>query len=89
MKKYSKMNRRQFLTIVSSYYAGSIIPSSLFNFYNHNIKKRGSVSVQEIPNIPAKYKLPLINVIGIGGAGVNIINSIFIFFVSHPKTFTT
>jgi len=76
MKKDSKINRRKFLTIVSGFCAGSIIPSSLFNFHSHNTKKPNSVSVKEIPNMLTKDKLPIINVIGVGGGGGNAINNI-------------
>jgi len=76
MKNESKINRRKFLTIVSGFCAGSIIPSSLFNFHSHNIKKTDSVSVKEIPNMSTKGKLPTIKVIGVGGGGGNAINNI-------------
>lgn len=76
MEKDNKINRRQFLTIVSGFCAGSIVPHSIFNFHSHNFKKTNPASVKEIPNMSTKYELPIINVIGVGGAGGNAINNI-------------
>jgi len=60
MKKRYKINRRQFLTVASGFCAASILPYSIFNFFGHKV--------------PIEYAPPIIKVVGVGSAGVFIIN---------------
>jgi len=73
MKKNSKINRRQFLTIVSSLCAWPIIPNSFFYFGRCIVQEKDSPKkILSKPQIKNRLK---ISVIGVGGGGGNAINN--------------
>jgi len=73
MKKKSKINRRQFLTIMSGCCAGALIPIPVF--CNHLIFDNDNAQQEVIHDVSGKMDPSAkIKVIGVGGAGGNAIN---------------
>ncbi len=73
MNKISKINRRKFLAMLPKLCTVPLIPYSLFNFSEHNIIKEDFTHSKKFPDTYT-YRGAKINIIGVGGAGTNVLN---------------